>query len=127
MSFRSRSVCVVTWLNVGSRACRLLILNVSNRFQTCGIGSELEELAVGDVAPAVDAGCDTFGIEVFSAGGLDFVAVGDHEGLLIVVHDQRIWFPTTTATPADQPLSVRLTATATTGSAQVGHATATAG
>lgn len=84
-------------------------------------------LAVDDVGATVDTLCDTFGIPVFSAGGPDFVAVGDHEGLLIVVHDHRIWFPTTTATPSDQPLSVRLTATATTGSAQVGHATATAG
>ncbi|MGI8769487.1 MAG: hypothetical protein ACR2I1_10395 [Propionibacteriaceae bacterium] len=98
-------------------------MNVGNRFQTCGIGSELEKLAVGDVAPAVDAVCDTFGIEVFSAGGPDFVAVCDHEGLLIVVHEHRVWFPTSATTPSGQPLTVTLAVAGSTRSIRLGRTT----
>ncbi|WP_422656960.1 VOC family protein [Paenibacillus sp. EC2-1] len=36
---------------------------------------------------------DNFGLELWSGDGVQFAALGDAEGLLIVVDKQRLWFP----------------------------------
>jgi catechol-2,3-dioxygenase len=52
-------------------------------------------LAVPDVPAAVAALQNTFGLPVFGTAAGEFTPLGDHDGLLIVVQQDRPWFPTT--------------------------------
>jgi catechol-2,3-dioxygenase len=57
-------------------------------------------LAVPDVAVAVSSLQNAFGLPVFGTAAAEFTPLGDPDGLLIVVRQGRLWFPTTTVTPS---------------------------
>ncbi|PQP89172.1 hypothetical protein [Paenibacillus sp. AR247] len=57
----------------------------------CGI-SEIG-LPVDEVAAAVEQIQTTLGLSMWSGDGRQFAAMGDAEGLLIVVDRERPWFP----------------------------------
>jgi catechol-2,3-dioxygenase len=66
-------------------------------------------LPTDDVQQTVQALCDQLSIEVFDGAGSDmFTAVGDEEGLFIVVKQGRIWFPDTGRMAEYQPLTVQV-------------------
>lgn len=63
-------------------------------------------LAVPDVPVAVASLQDAFGLPVFGKAAAEFTPLGDPDGLLIVVRQGRVWFPTTTVTPSLGPIAV---------------------
>lgn len=66
-------------------------------------------LGVPDVPAVVDSLEALFGVARFGDGGAEFSSVGDHDGLLIVVSQDRPWFPTGDRVARGGPLSVTLT------------------
>lgn len=66
-------------------------------------------LGVPDVPAIVDALEAHFGVARFGGGGDEFSPVGDHDGLLIVVSQDRPWFPTGDRIARGGPLNVTLT------------------
>ncbi len=75
-----------------------------------GAGSLLSISEVGlpvpDVAAAVDDLGRTHGLSRFGEPEPRFAPVGDDTGLLIVVAEGRVWFPTAADRPATGPLTV---------------------
>jgi catechol 2,3-dioxygenase-like lactoylglutathione lyase family enzyme len=67
-------------------------------------------VSVPDVPAAVDELGRTFGLPRFPPQGPTFAPVGDHDGLLIVVDQDRIWFPTGTQLAPRGPLTVHIDA-----------------
>lgn len=65
-------------------------------------------IAVGDVAQTVGVLRDRLGVEVFGDGSARFTPVGDHDGLFIVVADDRSWFPTADRIASTLPVAVTL-------------------
>ncbi len=66
-------------------------------------------LAVDDVRGAVDGLCETLNVDVYDGAGSDtFTAVGDEDGLLIVVKRGRSWYPETGVRADSYPVSVGL-------------------
>lgn len=65
-------------------------------------------IAVPDVPSAVRQLCGAFGLEPFGPGSADFAPIGDHDGLLIVVADGRVWFPTDGSVSQGGPATVTL-------------------
>ncbi len=63
---------------------------------------------VADVAAVVDTLGREMQLPPFGEPGPDFAPVGDDDGLLIVVDNTRIWFPTLADRPATGSLSVTL-------------------
>ncbi len=63
-------------------------------------------LAVPDVPAAVASLQNAFGLPVFGTAAAEFTPLGDHDGLLVVVRQGRVWFPTVTVTPSLGPLTV---------------------
>jgi catechol 2,3-dioxygenase-like lactoylglutathione lyase family enzyme len=66
-------------------------------------------LGVPDVPGAVDALEAQFGLARFGDGGDQFSPVGDHDGLLILVSQDRPWFPSADLIASRGPLTVTLT------------------
>ncbi|HEY8787987.1 MAG TPA: hypothetical protein VIM10_02455 [Actinopolymorphaceae bacterium] len=66
-------------------------------------------LGVPDVPAVVDALEAQFGLPRFGDGGDQFTPVGDHDGLLIVVSQDRPWFPSADRIARGGPLSITLT------------------
>lgn len=67
-------------------------------------------VASPEVASTVRELTENLGLSRFPPQGEQFAAVGDHDGLLIVVDQERIWFPTQSLRPARGPLKIRLEA-----------------
>lgn len=65
-------------------------------------------IAVPDVAGAVRALDRELGLPAFPPQGRVFAPVGGHDGLLIVVQQERIWFPTEDRRAARGPVTVEL-------------------
>ena len=72
----------------------------------------LSEVGIGvpSVAGAVRALTGQLGIPTFPPQGAQFAPVGDHDGLIILVDQNRIWFPTDAQQAARGPLTVKLAA-----------------
>lgn len=72
----------------------------------------ISEVGIGvpDVETAVHELTDGFGLPRFPPQETHFAPVGDHDGLLIVVDQERIWFPTRMHRSARGPLAARLQA-----------------
>lgn len=70
----------------------------------------LSEVGIGvpDVPAAVGALGDGLGLPPFPTQGPRFAPVGGHDGLLIVVEQDRVWFPTPCQQAARGPVSVRM-------------------
>jgi len=70
----------------------------------------ISEVGIGvpDVGTAVRELTAKFGLPTFPPQESHFAPVGDHDGLLIVVDQQRIFFPTRTHRAAHGPLEVRI-------------------
>lgn len=70
----------------------------------------LSEVGIGvpDVAQAVRTLQQNLGLPAFPPQGLQFAPVGDHDGLVILVDQNRIWFPTQAQQAADGPVTVEL-------------------
>jgi len=70
----------------------------------------ISEIGIGvpDVSAAVRELTHTLALPTFPPQERDFAPIGDHDGLLILVDHERIWFPTRTHLPAGGPLSVRI-------------------
>jgi catechol 2,3-dioxygenase-like lactoylglutathione lyase family enzyme len=66
-------------------------------------------LGVPDVPTAVDALEARFGLPRFGDGGDQFSPVGDHDGLLILVAQDRPWFPSADQIASRGPVNVTLT------------------
>jgi catechol-2,3-dioxygenase len=66
-------------------------------------------LGVPDVPAVVDALEAQFGLPRFGDGGDQFTPVGDHDGLLIVVSQDRPWFPSGDRIARGGPVSVTMT------------------
>ena len=64
------------------------------------------DLPSRDVPAAVATLQDAFGLPVFGTAAAEFTPLGDPDGLLIVVRQGRLWFPTTTVTPSLGPIAV---------------------
>jgi catechol-2,3-dioxygenase len=66
-------------------------------------------LATDDVPATVQSLCDTLGVAVYDGEGSDsFTAVGDEEGLFIVVRNGRAWYPETGVKANPYPVTVAL-------------------
>lgn len=65
---------------------------------------------VADVPAIVGRLGSVLGLRPFGEPGQRFAAVGDDDGLLIVVESGRTWFPTDHYLPDDGPLNVRVSA-----------------
>ena len=66
-------------------------------------------LATDDVRATVDSLCTTLRVEVYDGAGSDtFTAVGDEDGLFIVVKRGRIWYPETGIPAEPHPVTVGL-------------------
>lgn len=65
-------------------------------------------IATGDVPATVKELTDKLSLSTFFSQGAQFAPVGDHDGLLIVADQERIWFPTQSLLPARGPLKVHL-------------------
>ena len=72
------------------------------------IGISEVGIAVTDVEAATSAVHDAYGLTEFDTGGPEFVPVGDHHGLLIVVSRGRTWFPTASRIPSEDALIITL-------------------
>jgi hypothetical protein len=70
----------------------------------------ISEVGIGvpDVPSAVRELTQTLALPTFPPQERHFAPIGDHDGLLILVDHERIWFPTLTRRPADGPLQVRI-------------------
>lgn len=72
----------------------------------------ISEVGIG--VPSVAAAVRALGAELdlpaFPPQGPQFAPVGDHDGLLILVDMNRVWFPTNELKPARGPLTVSLAA-----------------
>ncbi|WP_378741824.1 VOC family protein [Nocardia brasiliensis] len=67
-------------------------------------------IAVPDVQQAVRDLAETYGLQAFTPQLPTFTPVGDHDGLLILVAPERIWFPTEADRPAHAPVTVHIDA-----------------
>jgi len=67
-------------------------------------------IATPEVASTVKKLTGNLGLSTFPPQGAQFAPVGDHDGLLIVVDQERIWFPTQSLRPARGPSKIRLEA-----------------
>ncbi|WP_146251297.1 VOC family protein [Nocardia tenerifensis] len=74
----------------------------------------ISEVGIGvpDVEQAVGELGKTFGLQPFTPRLASFTPVGDHEGLVILVDPERVWFPTRDDRPAHAPVRVRIDAPA---------------
>jgi len=72
----------------------------------------LSEVGIGvpSVADAVRALTGELGLPTFPPQGAQFAPVGDHDGLIILVDQNRIWFPTDAQQAAQGPVTVKLAA-----------------
>jgi catechol-2,3-dioxygenase len=72
----------------------------------------LSEVGIGvpDVAQAVRTLEQDLGLPAFPPQGTQFAPVGSHDGLIILVDQDRIWFPTETQQAARGPVTVELEA-----------------
>ncbi|OFE17224.1 hypothetical protein BA895_17405 [Humibacillus sp. DSM 29435] len=72
----------------------------------------ISEIGIGvpDVSATVRWLSRELALPPFFSQGESFAPVGDHDGLLIVVQQDRIWFPTQSLRAARGPLEVRLEA-----------------
>ncbi len=72
----------------------------------------LSEVGIGvpSVAGAVRALTDELGLPTFPPQGAQFAPVGNHDGLIILVDQNRIWFPTDAQQAARGPVTVKLAA-----------------
>ncbi len=72
----------------------------------------LSEVGIGvpSVADAVRALTGELSLPTFPPQGAQFAPVGDHDGLIILVDQNRVWFPTNAKQPARGPVTVKLTA-----------------
>lgn len=77
-------------------------------------------LAVPDVARAIQEIGDAFGIRSFAGDTQSFHAMGNHDGLLILVPAGRQWFPTSDAVSSYGQLDVELAGTPRPGSIDSG-------
>ena len=70
----------------------------------------ISEVGIGvpDVGAAVRELADTLGLPTFPPQEAQFAPVGNHDGLLILVDDERVWFPTRTHQAARGPLTARI-------------------
>jgi len=75
------------------------------------IGVSEVGLAVPDVDRAVTDARKAFGLDTFGWRSEFFAPVGDQHGLLILVAERRIWFPTRNASARSGPLSVTIAGT----------------
>ena len=67
-------------------------------------------MGVPDARAAVRELTEALGLPTFPPQETHFAPVGDHDGLLIVVDQERVWFPTRTHRAAHGPLTVRIEA-----------------
>ncbi len=65
-------------------------------------------IGVADVLGAVAKVSRELAIPVFYDLSGTFASMGSHDGLLILVHEDRIWFPTASSRPAHGPLAVEI-------------------
>lgn len=65
-------------------------------------------IAVPDVPATVQRLSTELGIPSFYDHDENFAPLGNHDGLLIMVSQDRIWFPTTSLRPARGPLAVEI-------------------
>ncbi|NAZ80710.1 hypothetical protein GTR02_02610 [Kineococcus sp. R8] len=85
-------------------------------------------LAVPDVPVAAARLARTFGLQLFGdAPSADFAAVGDDDGLLVLVRSGRTWFPTHDATARPVAVHVQIDGARPGSTAVNGLATVTAG
>lgn len=72
----------------------------------------ISEIGIGvpDVSATVHRLSHELALPPFFSQGENFAPVGNHDGLLIVVHQDRIWFPTQSLRAARGPLHVRIEA-----------------
>ena len=70
----------------------------------------ISEIGIGviDVSATVQRLSTVLALPPFCAQGEKFAPVGNHDGLLIVVDQERIWFPTQSLRPARGPLDVHI-------------------
>ena len=70
----------------------------------------ISEVGIGveDVLGTVAMLSDELAIPNFYDYSSSFAPMGDHDGLLIVVHRERVWFPTESSQPARGPLTVQI-------------------
>jgi len=70
----------------------------------------ISEVGIGvpDVRAAVRELTDTLGLPTFPPQEAQFAPVGNHDGLLILVDHERVWFPTRTHQAARGPLTARI-------------------
>jgi len=70
----------------------------------------LSEVGIGvpSVTEAVRALTCELGLPTFPPQGAQFAPVGDHDGLIILVEQNRSWFPTTAQQAARGPVTVKL-------------------
>jgi catechol-2,3-dioxygenase len=70
----------------------------------------ISEVGIGvpDVGAAVSELTDTLGLPTFPPQEAQFAPVGNHDGLLILVDHERVWFPTRTHQAARGPLTARI-------------------
>jgi len=84
-------------------------------------------ISVPDTMAAVAELTKVLRLPIFPPQEADFAAVGDHDGLLIVVDQDRTWFPTRVHTAARGPVAVRIDASHRHGQVALGeNATITA-
>lgn len=69
-------------------------------------------IGVADVLGAVAQISRELAVPVFHDLSGTFASMGSHDGLLIIVHEDRIWFPTADSRPARGPLAVDIASTA---------------
>lgn len=72
----------------------------------------ISEIGIGvpDVPATVQRLSQKLDLSPFYSQGSQFAPVGNHDGLLIVVDQERIWFPTQSLRPARGPLDVQIEA-----------------
>ncbi len=70
----------------------------------------ISEVGIGvpDTSAAVRELTQTLALPTFPPQEPQFAPIGNHDGLLILVDHERVWFPTRTHQPARGPLSVRI-------------------
>lgn len=70
----------------------------------------ISEVGIGvpDVEQAIGELGESFGLQPFTPRLPSFTPVGDHDGLLILVDRERIWFPTQDDLAADAAVAVRI-------------------
>lgn len=70
----------------------------------------ISEVGIGvpDVADAVAALAEQLGLPTFPPQGTHFAPVGGHDGLVILVDEERIWFPTAAHRAARGPVVLEI-------------------